>query len=104
MSNKNWSDLVFDFVILTDDGGRVEVRNKIADVIRWEKNNKRSFVDTRPGISDLMWLAWAAGKRAGLVTDDFDLWASRIEDFAADAVTHELDPTRPDQSAGSSHD
>lgn len=101
---RNWSQLAFDFVFRMEDGSEIETRSSVADAIRWEKNHGgKSFVEDTPATTDLVWLGWAAGKRAGAITDDFELFASRLADFAAEPVkwptstTDGLDPTQQAQ-------
>lgn len=108
---RNWSQLAFDYVFILDGGERLEVRSSVADAIRWEKNHGgKSFIEDTPSTSDLVWLGWAAAKRKQLTSDDFDLFASKIQDFAADAISWDegddagLDPTQTAQSHDSSHD
>ena len=107
MSNRNWSELCFDFTFKMTDGSQPEVRSTIAQVLAWERNHKgASWISAGRSLTDMIWLGWAALKKQGQTEDDFQLFASRVEDFAADPVKWDEggdvlpDPTPTDQSVG----
>lgn len=86
---RTWSQLAFDFTLKVEGQGDIEVRSSVGDVIRWERLNGRGFMDKKPGATDLLWLGWAAAKRQGLLTDDFDTFTTKILDFSTEEIDWE---------------
>jgi hypothetical protein len=73
------------------DGTELDIRTKLTDVLRWEKDNGgQGFLVFPMPLDRLLWVFWAAGKRLGLVTGiDQPGWASQVVDF--ELVDDELD-------------
>lgn len=89
------SGLVNRFRISFSDGSpEVEIQNSIGDVIAWERENKKMFTDNA-GIQSMLWVAFRAAKRAGLVNDTtFDEFVVRVGDLLIEVNDDAEDPTQ----------
>lgn len=92
-------------IYLTDDTV-IDVTNKVADVLVWEKANGRSFVQSdRPEFRQLLWVAWAAAKREKKTeVAKFDDFMHLVDDFEIvdddeDGEGSSEGPTQPEASA-----
>ena len=94
-----WSKLVYDYQFRMLDGATINVTSALRDAIQWEKNHGgTSFVAQTPSLTDLVWLGWAAAKRAGLTTLDSEGFMDQIEDYSmSDPEWVAEGPTLPDQ-------
>lgn len=104
----NRSGLRYTFKIEFEDGSEQTITTAPVDAIRWEKAHAGQAFPDLMDVSRMMWVAWAAGRRQGLLdqqgTRDFEKWVETIHDFDADEDkpgTGEPDPTSPDRSESS---
>ena len=101
MAERRWSGLRQTYVIhFVDDREPLEVEVGLPDVLRWEKNNGKGYLDSgMPAITQMMWTAWAAGRRKGLIEEKvFDQFVMSIQDFEMedqddDDTTDVVEPT-----------
>lgn len=94
------SGLSYTIKITYTDGGEQSLKTAPIDIVRWEKANGRSFAVEEPTVSQLLWAAWAAGRRKKEIGDEhreFDKWCETVEDFErVDDEEGDGDPTQPD--------
>lgn len=104
MAERRWSGLRQTYVLhFVDDRQPLEIKVGLPDVLRWEKNNNKGYLDNgMPAISQMMWTAWAAGRRQGLIEEKvFDQFVLSLEDFEMedqddDDTTDVVEPTQTD--------
>lgn len=98
--------------ITPENGEEFEVTTHLMDYVRFETVKKRT-ITADIGISDILWLAWAAGVRTGKISERiFEKWfptISGFESIADDSDRNQLpgvetdgdtdsDPTQSDPS------
>lgn len=96
--------LSFHFNIEMTDGTTTEVDSIPFDIIRWERKSKKSFAGEDPTIESLLWMAWAAARRANKTDEKlFDDWAQKVigfdttapdDDETAATADGEVEPTQ----------
>lgn len=103
MAERRWSGLRQTYIIhFVDDREPLEVTSGLPDVLRWEKNNGKGYLDNgMPSVTQMMWTAWAAGRRKGLIEEKvFDKFTASIDDFEFpeedDEDADEVEPTETD--------
>jgi hypothetical protein len=88
------ASLSFHFKIELDDGTITEVDSIPFDIIRWERNNHKSFAEQTPGIESLLWIAWCAARRTK-ATDE-----KLFDDYAAKVIGFDTTSPDNDESVG----
>ena len=83
-------------VQLADQDEPLVVRSSVGDVVAWERQHKALYHEN-VGVSSMLWLAWKAARRLGVVTDPtFEQFSPRVIDLEVE--TEDEDPTQTDLS------
>jgi hypothetical protein len=101
MPEKPKSGLNLHFNVQTEDGKVLDIQTSMADVLVWERlHNGTSWLADNT-ITGVIYLAWIAGKRLGLVEGiDQAGWAATVVDYQildedAESAETAVDPTQP---------
>ena len=67
-----------DLTITYLDGTSAVISTASSDLIKWETYFDLS-IDKIGKLTHLLFLGWTASKRTGATTDEFEVWADKIE-------------------------